>query len=103
MCGSASTRITSAGCWPAPDSRSCGWCRCGRTRAQRARGCSSRQDAKCDGGAPGAARPSFREDRGESMTTVTEKMHPFAAATSVGREPFKVKDLALAEFGRKEI
>jgi len=37
------------------------------------------------------------------MATVTEKMHPFAAAKAVGREPFKVKDLALAEFGRKEI
>ena len=29
------------------------------------------------------------------MATVTEKMHPFAAAQAVGREPFKVKDLAL--------
>src|SRR5690348_16789961 len=37
------------------------------------------------------------------MATVTEKMHPFAAAKAVGREPFKVKDLGLAEFGRKEI
>src|SRR5437763_2096077 len=37
------------------------------------------------------------------MATVTEKMHPFAAAKAVGREPFKVKDLSLAEFGRKEI
>src|SRR5204863_597756 len=37
------------------------------------------------------------------MSTVTEKMHPFAAAKAVGREPFKVKDLSLAEFGRKEI
>src|SRR5437764_5864863 len=37
------------------------------------------------------------------MSTVTEKMHPFAAAKAVGREPFKVKDLSLAEFGRKEM
>src|SRR5437016_4711385 len=37
------------------------------------------------------------------MATVTEKMHPFAAAKAVGREPFKVKDLSLADFGRKEI
>ena len=37
------------------------------------------------------------------MSTVTEKMHPFAAAKAVGREPYKVQDLALAEFGRKEI
>src|SRR5262247_540818 len=37
------------------------------------------------------------------MATVTEKMHAFAAAKAAGREPFKVKDLSLAEFGRKEI
>src|SRR5499426_712171 len=37
------------------------------------------------------------------MATVTEKLHPFAAARAAGREPFKVKDLTLAEFGRKEI
>ena len=37
------------------------------------------------------------------MATVTEKMHPFAAAKAAGREPFKVRDLSLAEFGRKEI
>src|SRR5712692_7736404 len=37
------------------------------------------------------------------MAAVTEKMHPFAAARNVGREPFKVKDLSLADFGRKEI
>src|SRR6201982_3322399 len=37
------------------------------------------------------------------MASVTEKMHPCAAARATGREPFKVKDLALAEFGRKEI
>ena len=37
------------------------------------------------------------------MASVAEKLHPYAAAKSAGREPFKVKDLALAEFGRKEI
>src|SRR5712671_6002157 len=37
------------------------------------------------------------------MATMTEKAHPFAAAKAVGREPYKVKDLSLAEFGRKEI
>src|SRR5215471_1449771 len=37
------------------------------------------------------------------MATVVEKMHAFAAAKAAGREPFKVKDLQLAEYGRKEI
>jgi adenosylhomocysteinase len=37
------------------------------------------------------------------MTTVGEKPHPFDAARAAGREPYKVSDLALAEFGRKEI
>ena len=37
------------------------------------------------------------------MPTVTEKLHPFAAAHAVGRSPFKVHDLSLADFGRKEI
>src|ERR1700730_18558934 len=37
------------------------------------------------------------------MATVVEKLHPFAAAKSAGREPYKVKDLSLAAFGRKEI
>src|ERR1044071_10235277 len=37
------------------------------------------------------------------MATVTEKMHAFASAQAAGREPYKVKDLSLAEFGRKEI
>src|SRR5262252_2758515 len=37
------------------------------------------------------------------MATVTEKMHAFDAAKAAGREPYKVKDLAQADFGRKEI
>src|SRR5262245_65435798 len=37
------------------------------------------------------------------MAIVTEKLHAFAAAKAAGREPFKVKDLSLAEFGRKEM
>jgi adenosylhomocysteinase len=37
------------------------------------------------------------------MTTATQEVHPFEAATKAGRVPYKVKDLALAEFGRKEI
>ena len=32
-----------------------------------------------------------------------DTVHPFTAATQAGRVPFKVKDLAEAEFGRKEI
>jgi adenosylhomocysteinase len=34
---------------------------------------------------------------------VAELAHPFAAAREAGREPFRVADLSLAEFGRKEI
>ena len=37
------------------------------------------------------------------MATVASPVHPFEAARQAGREPFKVKDLSLAEFGRKEI
>src|SRR6187397_1308515 len=37
------------------------------------------------------------------MATAVEKLHPFTAAKAAGREPFKVRDLSQAEFGRKEI
>ena len=37
------------------------------------------------------------------MATATPTLHPFAAAKAAGREPYKVRDLSLAEFGRKEI
>jgi adenosylhomocysteinase len=37
------------------------------------------------------------------MTTTSEKLHPFDAARAAGREPYKVRDLAEAELGRKEI
>jgi adenosylhomocysteinase len=37
------------------------------------------------------------------MSVATAKAHPFAAATAAGREPYKVRDLSLADFGRKEI
>src|SRR5690349_9817209 len=37
------------------------------------------------------------------MATATEKMHAFDAARAAGREPYKVKDLSLADFGRREI
>jgi len=38
------------------------------------------------------------------MTPTAEKLqHPYTAARDAGREPFKVRDLSQAEFGRKEI
>ena len=37
------------------------------------------------------------------MTTAVKDMHAFEAAKKAGREPYKVKDLSLAEFGRKEL
>src|SRR6478672_12104763 len=37
------------------------------------------------------------------MTTAVREIHAFDEAVKAGRAPFKVKDLALAEFGRKEI
>src|SRR6187455_1492031 len=37
------------------------------------------------------------------MATATQEMHAFEAAKKAGREPYKVKDLGLADFGRKEI
>jgi adenosylhomocysteinase len=37
------------------------------------------------------------------MSTALETMHAFDAATKADRAPYEVRDLALAEFGRKEI
>src|SRR5215218_10186906 len=37
------------------------------------------------------------------MATTVAPHTPFAASAEAGREPFKVRDLSLAEFGRKEI
>src|SRR6185436_3351854 len=37
------------------------------------------------------------------MATAVNEVHAFDLAKKAGREPFKVKDLGLAEFGRKEI
>ena len=37
------------------------------------------------------------------MTAVAPSRHPFAAARALGREPFKVADISLAEWGRNEI
>ena len=59
-----------------------------------------------DTGARGRARRSTT-----AMTTRSEEIdmatatqtHAFEAARQAGREPFKVKDLSLAEFGRQEI
>src|SRR5439155_24969784 len=44
-----------------------------------------------------------RHKEKRAMATVADKVHAFGASKAAGREPFKVKDLALAEFGRKEI
>src|SRR6186997_2769567 len=38
-----------------------------------------------------------------TVGTITEPMNAFTAAVEAGREPYKVKDLELAEFGRNEI
>ena len=37
------------------------------------------------------------------MSVAVETLHPYDAARKAGREPFKVRDLGLAEFGRNEI
>jgi adenosylhomocysteinase len=37
------------------------------------------------------------------MTTIIPALHPFDFTRAAGREPFKVKDLSLAEYGRNEI
>src|SRR6188472_3657044 len=37
------------------------------------------------------------------MSTAVREAHAFEAADKAGRVPYKVKDLSLAEFGRKEI
>src|SRR5258708_12835974 len=37
------------------------------------------------------------------MSAAIERQHAFDEARKAGREPYRVKDLSLAEFGRKEI
>src|SRR5437868_9419654 len=37
------------------------------------------------------------------VATIAEPMNHFTAASDAGREPYKVKDISLAEFGRNEI
>ena len=66
-----------------------------------------------DGEGPGTLSSPSRPDRRRLDTSNTRTrrdtwppprpLHPFDAAKEAGREPFKVKDLSLAEFGRKEI
>src|SRR5262245_34968941 len=62
-----------------------------QTRERKGQGCLPQQ------------RESCIDKRETQMTTVIEKIHPFDAARAAHREPYKVKDLALADFGRKEI
>src|ERR671928_1667821 len=38
-----------------------------------------------------------------TVATIAEPMNQFTAANEAGREPYKVKDISLAEFGRKEV
>jgi len=38
-----------------------------------------------------------------TVATIAEPMNAFAAAAEAGREPYKVRDLSLAEYGRNEI
>src|SRR4029077_13744180 len=38
-----------------------------------------------------------------TVGTITEPMNAFTAAIEAGREPYKVRDLELAEYGRNEI
>src|SRR3954463_930784 len=45
----------------------------------------------------------MQTEKGLVMTTAVREMHAFDQAAKAGRSPFKVKDLQLAEFGRKEI
>ena len=42
-------------------------------------------------------------ERESKVGTIAEPMNAFTAAIDAGREPYKVKDLELAEYGRNEI
>src|SRR5438045_4220692 len=46
---------------------------------------------------------STKTDKERNVGTITEPLNAFTSAADAGREPFKVKDLSLAEFGRNEI
>ena len=47
--------------------------------------------------------PHSRTTRRPLMSVAVDTLHSYDAARKAGREPFKVKDLSLAEFGRNEI
>src|SRR3954464_3396422 len=46
---------------------------------------------------------STKTSKEQKVGTITGPLNAFPAAADAGREPFKVKDLSLAEFGRNEI
>src|SRR3954467_6670898 len=46
---------------------------------------------------------STKTSKEQKVGTITEPLNAFTAAADAGREPFKGKDLSLAEFGRNEI
>src|SRR5687768_18203249 len=48
-------------------------------------------------------RSEIPRSGGTMTVAVTDRTHAFVASEQVGRPPFKVADLALAELGRKEI
>ena len=75
-----------------------------RAVASKRRGQPAATTARASGRRAAAAddRPHVNEGARSDMATATQT-HPFDAARKAGREPFKVKDLSLAEFGRKEI
>src|SRR5690606_12932114 len=70
-----------------------------RGRSVRRCGFPERSSERASGD-PSARHPRVEESK---VSTAIDTVHAFAAAREVGREPFKVKDLGLAEFGRKEI
>src|SRR2546430_7218208 len=73
--------------------------RCRRNRQPRDLLYSSRRRGE-------AVKCKFRSDlktKESFMSATVDRIHAFDEARKAGREPFKVKDLSLAEFGRKEI
>ena len=72
--------------------------RAGR-RARRARP----RNVRGDGYPAGRLLTTSTHHRRDTRMAVTAEPHPFDLATREGREPYKVADLSLAEFGRNEI